>query len=86
MGNNTPLSSISNEERLGQVIKKRRELARLSQEDLAERAALDRTYVSQLERGLKSPSVRVLLRVAEALGCTSWELLQDAYGDETRRR
>lgn len=65
------------EKRLGRAIKRRREEAGLSQEEFAERAEVHRTYVSQLERGLKSPSVRVLGKVAEALGCEAWELLRD---------
>lgn len=41
---------------------------RLSQEDLAERAKLDRTYVSGIERGKRNPSLRILQRIAGALG------------------
>lgn len=39
----------------------------LSQEDFAIEAGLHRTYVSQLERGLKSPSLRTLQRIAAVL-------------------
>lgn len=39
-----------------------------SQEYLAEVTGLHRTYISQLERGLKSPSVRVLSHITKALG------------------
>ena len=39
----------------------------LSQEALAVDAAIDRTYVSRLERGLENPTVVVLERVASAL-------------------
>ena len=39
-----------------------------SQEYLAEVTGLHRTYISQLERGLKSPSVRVLSHITNALG------------------
>jgi transcriptional regulator with XRE-family HTH domain len=66
------------EKRLGQVIKRRREAAGLSQEEFAERAEVHRTYVSQLERGLKSPSVRVLVKMADALGCEAWEILRES--------
>jgi transcriptional regulator with XRE-family HTH domain len=37
---------------------------------------LHRTYISQLERGLKSPSVRVLSHIANALGVTMSEFLR----------
>lgn len=40
----------------------------LSQEILAVDAAIDRTYVSRLERGLENPTVAVLDRLASALG------------------
>ena len=40
----------------------------LSQEALAVDAAIDRTYVSRLERGLENPTVAVLERLAHALG------------------
>ena len=43
-------------------------LIRLSQEDLAERASLDRTYVSGIERGRRNPSLKILQQVADALG------------------
>ena len=39
----------------------------ISQEELAARAGLHRTYISQIERGLKSPSLRSLAQIADAL-------------------
>jgi transcriptional regulator with XRE-family HTH domain len=74
------------EKRLGLVIKRRREAAKLSQEEFAERAQVHRTYVSQLERGIKSPSVRVLMRMASALGCEAWEILREAGGGSRPKR
>lgn len=47
-----------------------------SQEYLAEVTGLHRTYISQLERGLKSPSVRVLRHITNALGLTMSDFLQ----------
>ncbi|RWC46087.1 MAG: XRE family transcriptional regulator [Mesorhizobium sp.] len=52
----------------GAAVRKHRTLVRLSQEDLAERAELDRTYVSGIERGRRNPSLRILQQIAEALG------------------
>ena len=63
---------------LGRVIAERRRGAGLSQEALAFRCKLHPTYISQLERGLKSPTVRVLRAIAEAVGTTGSALLQDA--------
>jgi transcriptional regulator with XRE-family HTH domain len=42
---------------------------------LAEVTGLHRTYISQLERGLKSPSVRVLSHITNALGLRMSEFL-----------
>jgi transcriptional regulator with XRE-family HTH domain len=53
---------------LGQEIQRRRIEKSWSQEYLAEVTGLHRTYISQLERGLKSPSVRVLNHITKALG------------------
>lgn len=40
----------------------------LTQDQLADRADLDRSHISQLERGLRAPSLDTLLRVASGLG------------------
>ncbi|WP_398482390.1 helix-turn-helix domain-containing protein [Tardiphaga sp.] len=53
-----------------------RQSAGLSQEELAERAAIHRTYVSQVERGLKSPTVATLFRLALALETAPSKILK----------
>lgn len=52
---------------LGQYIRDRRQQAELSLRDLAERANVSNPYLSQLERGLHEPSIRVLNAIATAL-------------------
>ncbi|WP_151611739.1 helix-turn-helix domain-containing protein [Sinorhizobium alkalisoli] len=52
----------------GAAVRQHRLLVRLSQEELAERAGLDRTYVSGIERGRRNPSLRNLQNISEALG------------------
>ncbi|MFG1342481.1 helix-turn-helix domain-containing protein [Xanthobacter autotrophicus] len=52
----------------GAAVRQHRMLIRLSQEELADRAGLDRTYVSGIERGRRNPSLRILQQVADALG------------------
>jgi DNA-binding XRE family transcriptional regulator len=47
----------------------------LSQEELADRASLDRTYVSGIERGSRNPTLLVLLRLGRALGTSLDELI-----------
>lgn len=61
---------------LGIQIKRFRIAKGWSQEYLAEVADLHRTYISQLERGLKSPSVRILYQITTALGISMSELLE----------
>lgn len=52
---------------LGVAIKTERSALGLSQEQLAERAGLHRTYVSDVERGTRNPSIAVVERLADAL-------------------
>ena len=60
---------------LGREIAKVRKRAGMSQEELAFQAEVHPTYVSQLERGLKSPTVNVLLRLAKALKASGSRLI-----------
>lgn len=60
----------------GRVIGTLRRDAGFSQEALADRAGVHRTYVSQLERGLKSPTLAVLIKLAEALDTRPSNILQ----------
>lgn len=55
-------------DRLGEEIKALRLNAGLSQEALALAADVDRTYVSQLERGVANPSLMILYRLSMVLG------------------
>lgn len=52
----------------GAAIRRHRELLRLSQEELAARAAIDRTYISGVERGVRNPTLQVMQRISQALG------------------
>ncbi len=61
---------------LGREIKKAREVLQKSQEALAFEAGIHRTYVSLIERGKKSPTLAVIVRLAKALGIKPSELLR----------
>jgi transcriptional regulator with XRE-family HTH domain len=50
------------------VLRRLRERKGLSQEAFGFEVGIHRTYVSQLERGLKSPSLRVLACISDVLG------------------
>jgi len=52
----------------GDTIRLRRKALGLSQEALSFKAGLHRNYISDIERGLKSPSLRVIVKLADALG------------------
>jgi transcriptional regulator with XRE-family HTH domain len=49
-------------------LRKGRTAAGLSQEELAHRAGIDRTYVSALERGVYSATIDMVAKLAEVLG------------------
>ena len=51
----------------GEVLRDYRTKAGISQESLALKSDLDRTYISLLERGLRQPTLETLFRLAEVL-------------------
>jgi transcriptional regulator with XRE-family HTH domain len=69
-----------NLQRLGGFIRAQRQFHRLSQRELAKLADLSDTYMSQLERGLHEPSIRVLRAVADSLGMNASQLIMYAAG------
>ena len=77
-------------EQLGEFIKAQRKMMELSQRQLAQLTHLSDPYVSQLERGLHEPSVRVLKALSTALNVRAETLLgyaglldEDAEGGST---
>ena len=65
---------------LARNIKGARKLLGWSQEELADRAKIDRTYVSGIERQVRNPTITVVARFAQALGTTTADLLTDRTG------
>lgn len=63
---------------LGEFIREQRRLANLSLRKMAELAQISNPYLSQLERGLHEPSVRVLQSIAKALNLSAETLLEQA--------
>src|SRR5438067_13932754 len=66
------------QEALGEFIRSQRRLANLSLRDLAEKTNVSNPYLSQLERGLHEPSVRVLRSIAQALNLSAETLFAQA--------
>lgn len=71
--------------RLGQAIKRRRAAEGISQEELADRAGVHRTYMGSVERGERNVSLDNVERIARALDLPVWQLLKDAEGGEPAR-
>lgn len=55
------------DKKFGKILKELRTERGLSQEDFALNVGLHRTYISQLERGLKSPSLRTIKKICNEL-------------------
>ena len=59
---------------LGLNVRHQREAKQLTQEKLAEKAGLDPTYISGIERGLRNSGIKNAAKFAKAMGLTSAEL------------
>lgn len=63
---------------LGKAIRKARLERGVSQEELADRSSIDRSYMSSIERGKQNPGIISVLRIAHALEMTATELMAEA--------
>ncbi|WP_369823967.1 helix-turn-helix domain-containing protein [Sporosarcina sp. P26b] len=74
---------------IGVVLKKIRKSMKFSQEELAFKSGLDRTYISMLERNVKQPSITTIFLLADALNLRPSELvrqLEDEFDGYTIKR
>ena len=62
---------------LGSTVRRLRTNRGISQEELADRAGLHRTYISSIERGQRNPALVSIIRLAQALGVDPSALLED---------
>ncbi|MCD9022003.1 helix-turn-helix domain-containing protein [Cohnella silvisoli] len=60
----------------GQQLRKIREENKLSQEELAFRAKLDRTYISLLERGKRRPTLNTIFALTQQLNISAAEMVR----------
>jgi transcriptional regulator with XRE-family HTH domain len=65
---------------VGVAIRRRREHLGISQEELAGRAAVHRTYVGSVERGERNITIVSLTKLAQAMGVAPSDILKDAEG------
>lgn len=61
--------------RLGQNVRRLREAKGWSQEAFAHEAGIHRTYVSDIERGARNPTILIVEKLAQPLGVTASDLL-----------
>lgn len=61
----------------GNALQRLRKAHDLSQEELAFRVGIHRTYISQLERGLKSPSLRTIGKICDELKLSLSQFMQE---------
>jgi len=66
-------------------LRRYRHAAKLSQEDLADRAGIDRTYISSLERSKYAAGIDVVDRIAMVLGVEASDLLRRPAATARRR-
>ena len=60
---------------LASVVKERRKMLGMTQEDLAHQVCIDRTYASQIERAIANPSLSVLCNLASVLDLSLSQLI-----------
>lgn len=60
----------------GHALRQAREQQKVSQEQLAERAGLHRTYIGQVERGERNISIDNLEHLAHAVGLPLWQMIR----------
>jgi len=70
--------------RFGARVRAERERLGISQEELADRAGLHRTYLGGVERGERNLGLLNVLRIARALGVSPAALFNDFEGNRTR--
>lgn len=71
-------------ERFGARVRAERERLGVSQEELADRAGLHRTYLGGVERGERNVGLLNILRIARALGVVPSTLFKDFEGNRSR--
>jgi transcriptional regulator with XRE-family HTH domain len=70
----------------GRAVRRRRAEVGLSQEALADRAGIHRTYIGGIERGERNPTLLMIHRLARALGVLPTRLLEPDEPQTARAR
>lgn len=77
------VSDVGQSVRLGARVRQLRKARKVTLVELASSAGLSHSFLSQLERGLASPSMASLHRLAQALGTTQPALMAQAESDQS---
>ena len=75
--NDINISVVNISQNLGLNIRSRRKELAISQEELARRCNIDRSYMGQIERGTANPSLAVIDAIAYSLMVSTSELLRE---------
>jgi transcriptional regulator with XRE-family HTH domain len=70
----------------GAVLRRHRSVLNVSQEELAFRAGVDRTFISRLERGIRQPTITTLIGLGVALGISAADLIRETEIEFVRQR
>ena len=70
---------------LGQLIRKARLDAGMTQEQLALRARVDRSYLSEIERDVRHPTVQMLLRICRVTNTPATEIVRQLESQATKK-
>ena len=71
------MADRSDENLLGEILRRERIAAELTQEALAHAAGVDRTYVSMLENGRASPTLEMLFRLCDSIGISPAKVVSE---------
>lgn len=66
----------------GRRVQQQRKLAKMTQEQLSEKAGISLSFLGHIERGTRKASVDTLIKLCNALGVSSDMLLQDSLDDD----
>lgn len=68
--------------RFGQQVRRLRQCMSISQEELASRAGVHRTYIGMIERGEKNITIVSMTKIAHALNIEAYDLLKESTSGE----
>lgn len=71
---------------LGRWLREARRTAGMAQAEVARRSGVDRSYISDLERDLQTPSIHVLLRICRAMNVSAADIIREVERSEAKKQ